>query len=214
MHSIYTFLHHFPSLPTHYQHFHYYQHLPHVSVAMVHVLTLEVFPLFDMMRWTIYLLLSMFPLSIYWSLRRFGFDPLTAASGGLVASLVGTDFANLGAPYFRAYGGLGQTSYIFQGWGLYSQLWAMVVLPPALSVGYQVMRTGQGYFWATLLLSITLMSHLLYVYMAFLTLGALTLIPILQLPNLKSVAPSTNPCNRKATSSRAFLPLWASDGET
>ena len=170
--------------------FHYYQHLPHVSVALVHVLTFELFQLFDMMRWTTYLLLSIFPLSIYWSLRRFGFDPLTAAMGGLVASLVGTDFANLGAPYFRAYGGLGQTSYIFQGWGLYSQLWAMVVLPPALSIGYQSIRTGRGYFWATLLLSATLMSHLLYGYMAFLTLVALTLLPILQLPDLKSVAPT------------------------
>ncbi len=168
--------------------FHYYQHLPHVSVALIHVLTFEVFPLFDMMRWTTYLLLSIFPLSIYWSMRRFDFDPLTSAMGGLVASLIGTDFSNLGAPYFRAFGGLGQTSYIFQGWGLYSQLWAMVILPPALSVGYQVIRTGRGYFWAIFLLSATLMSHLLYGYMAFLTLGALTLIPILQLPIRKSDA--------------------------
>ena len=170
--------------------FHYYQHLPHVSVALVHVITFEVFPLFDMMRWSTYLLLSIFPLSIYWSLRRFDFDSLTSAMGGLVATLIGTDFADLGAPYFRAYGGLGQTSYIFQGWGLYSQLWAMVALPPAVSIAYQVMRTGRGYFWATLLLSATLMSHLLYGYMAFLTLGALALIPILQLQNLQSVAPT------------------------
>ena len=168
--------------------FHYYQHLPHISVALVHVLTFEMFPLSDMMRWTTYLLLSIFPLSIYWSMRRFDFDPLTSAMGGLAASLIGTDFANLAEPHFRAFGGLGQTSYIFQGWGLYSQLWGMVILPPALSAGYQVIRTGRGYFWATFLLSATLMSHLLFGYMAFLTLGVLTLIPIIQLPIRKSDA--------------------------
>ena len=167
--------------------FHYYQHLPHVLIAFFHVLSFEVFPLFDMMRWSAYLLLSIFPISIYWSLRRFDFDHLTSAMGALVSSLIGADFAELGAPYFRAYGGLGQTSYIFNGWGLYSQLWAMVVLPPAVSFAYQVMRTGRGYFWATLLLSATLMSHLLYGYMAVLTLGALVFVPILQLQNLRSV---------------------------
>ena len=98
--------------------FNYYQHLPHISLALAHVITFEVFSLFDMMRWSTYLLLSIFPLSIFWSLRRFGFDSLTSAIGGLLATLIGTDFADLGAPYFRAYGGLGQTSYIFQGWGL------------------------------------------------------------------------------------------------
>ena len=65
--------------------FHFYQHLPHVTVTLVHVATLGVFPLADMLSWTTYLLLSLFPLSIYWSIRRFGFDQLTAAMGGLVA---------------------------------------------------------------------------------------------------------------------------------
>ena len=65
--------------------FHFYQHLPHVTVALVHVATLGVFPLADMLSWTTYLLLSLSPLSIYWSIRRFGFDQLTAAMGGLVA---------------------------------------------------------------------------------------------------------------------------------
>ena len=32
--------------------FHYYQHLPHVSVALVHVLTFRVFPIVDMVNWT------------------------------------------------------------------------------------------------------------------------------------------------------------------
>ena len=103
--------------------FHYYQHLPHVTLALVHVLTLGVFPLADMLNWTTYLPLSFFPLSIFWSLRRFGFDRLLAAMGGLVASLTATN----------SLWGLGFEGYVFRGWGLYSQLWAMVLLPPALA---------------------------------------------------------------------------------
>ena len=84
--------------------FHYYQHLPHVTLALVHVLTLGVFPLADMLNWTAYLLLSLFPLSIFWSLRRFGFDRLVAAMGGLVASLTATN----------SLWGLGFEGYVFR----------------------------------------------------------------------------------------------------
>ena len=156
--------------------FHYYQHLPHVTLALVHVLTLGVFPLADMLNWTTYLLLSFFPLSIFWSLRRFGFDRLLAAMGGLVASLTATN----------SLWGLGFEGYVFRGWGLYSQLWAMVLLPPALAQGYRVLQEGRGYFWATLLLAATLMSHLLYGYMAFLILGILTFIQPMDMSDPRS----------------------------
>ena len=157
--------------------FHYYQHLPHISVALVHVLTLGVLPLADMLNWATFLLLSLFPLSIYWSLRRFGFDQLSAAFGSLVAPLVAT----------AGILGLGFESYVFQGSGVYTQLWAMVLLPPALALSYRVLREGRGYLWATLFLAATLLSHLIYGYMAFLTLGVLTLIPPMRLSNPKSL---------------------------
>lgn len=146
--------------------FHYYQHLPHVTVGLFHVLTFGVFPVADLVNWTAYLLLSIFPLSIYWSLRRFGFDRLSSAMGGLVASLVAT----------RGISGFGYSSYIGSSQGLYTQLWAMVLMPLALAWGYRVLQEGRGYFWAVLFLAATLMSHVLYGYMAFLTLGVLTFI--------------------------------------
>jgi len=146
--------------------FHYYQHLPHVIVGLVHVLTFEVFSVAEIVNWTTYLLLGIFPLSIYWSLRRFEFDQLIAAMGGLVASLIVTN----------GIAGFGYGSYIVGGLGIYTQLWAMVLMPLALASGYRVIQEGRGYFWAVLLLAVTLMSHLLYGYMAFLTLGVLTFI--------------------------------------
>jgi len=157
--------------------FHYYQHLPHITIALVHVITIRVFPLADILNWSTYLLLSLFPLSVYWSLRYFGFDRLSAAMGGLVASLVATAHIL----------GLDFGSYVSKGWGVYTQLWAMVLLPPALALSYRVLREGRGYFWATLFMAATLLSHLMYGYMAFLTLGMLTLVQPTRLTNPKSI---------------------------
>ncbi len=156
--------------------FHYYHHFPHVTIALVHVLTLGTFAIADLLRWITYLLLSFFPLSVFWSMRYFGFDRLPAAMGGLVAPLITTSGIL----------GFGFISYVFQGWGVHAQLWAMVLLPPAVALGYRVLQDGRGYFWAALLLAATLMSHVMYGYMAFLTLGILTLIQPTRISNLKS----------------------------
>ncbi len=160
---------------------HYYQHLPHVGVGLAHVLTFQVFSVAEIIRWSTYGLISVFPLSIFWSLRKFGFDKLTSAMGGLIASLIATNSIS----------GFGYSSYIGGAQGLYTQLWAMVLLPMALATGYQVLREGRGYFWAVLLLSSTFMSHFLYGYMAFITLSIFTLLmPVrFQLPwNLANLA--------------------------
>ena len=153
---------------------HYYQHLPHVGVGVAHVLTFQVFSVAEIIRWSTYGLISIFPLSIFWSLRKLGFDQLTSALGGLTASLIATNSIQ----------GFGYSSYIGGSQGLYTQLWAMVLLPMALATGYQVLREGRGYFWAVLLLTATFMSHFLYGYMAFITLGIFTvLMPLrFQLP--------------------------------
>ena len=157
--------------------FHYYQHLPHVTIALVHVITLGIFSIADLLNWTNYLLLSLFPVSIYWASRLFGSDRLSAAMGGLIASLVAT----------AGIGGLSFASYVFQGWGVHTQLWAMLLMPPALALGYGVLREGRGYFWATLFLAVTLISHLIYGYMAFLTLGFLALIQSTESSGFKSL---------------------------
>ena len=72
--------------------FHHYQHLPHLIVALVHVFTLEALPINDLVKWTTYILLVLFPISIYSSIRIFGFGHLTAVMGALVAPIVGNDF--------------------------------------------------------------------------------------------------------------------------
>jgi hypothetical protein len=149
--------------------FHHYQHLPHVLPAILSFALHSLFDLPELFTWIRYLLLSLFPLSIYWSMRRFGFGRLTAALAGLVAPLLATDGLY----------GLDFASYVWRGYGMVTQLWGMLLLPPALAQGYTALRTGRGYFWAVLLLAATLLSHLVFGYMAFLSLGLLALLPLL-----------------------------------
>src|SRR5687768_7268473 len=71
--------------------FHHYQHLAYLPPALIYRLFGGALPLLDLYNWTSYLLLSLFPLSIAWSARRFGFSRLQAALTGLVAPLPSTD---------------------------------------------------------------------------------------------------------------------------
>jgi hypothetical protein len=146
--------------------FHHYQHLPYVLVAILHLPFRGVLESAALLGWSRYLLLGLFPLSIYWSMRRFGFSRLEAALAGMVAPLLATDGLY----------GFDLSSYVWQGYGLYTQLWGMLLLPPALAQTYSALRTGRGYFWAVLLLAATLLSHLVLGYIAFVSVGLLSLL--------------------------------------
>jgi hypothetical protein len=149
--------------------FHHYQHLPHVLTAILYLPFRGVFALSDMLAWIGYLLLSLFPLSLYWSMRAFRFSRLTAALGGLVSPLLATDGLY----------GLDHSSYVWSGYGLYTQLWGMLLLPPVLGLGYKALRSGRYYIWAALLLAATVLSHLVLGYAAALSLLIFAFIPTL-----------------------------------
>lgn len=158
-----------PGVALGYPLFHYYQHLPYVLQAAVFQLLQERVALVDLLRWTNYLLLSFFPLSIYWSMRRFGFQRLTAAMSGFVASLLATNGLY----------GFDFSSYTWSGYGLYTQLWGMFLLPPALAASTVYLRSGRSILLTTLLLSATALSHLALGYVAFVSLAALFFLPVL-----------------------------------
>jgi hypothetical protein len=149
--------------------FHYYQHLPYVIPALVEWLALawlRVAPAPTvLLNWITYLMLSLFPLSIYWSMRRFGFARTPAALGALCSSLLSTNGLY----------GFDFNSYVWSGYGLYTQLWGMFLLPPALAQCHIALKEGRGYFLAGLLLSALLLSHLMLGYVA---LGSLILIAL------------------------------------
>lgn len=161
--------------------FHYYQHLPYYPIALLSLalatLSGGAIPYTSVFLWSEWLLLSLFPLSIYASMRRFGFARLEGAFAALTASLISTNFL-----YGLEYG-----SYIWRGNGMYTQLWGMVLLPLALAYSYGTLREGRGYLASVLLVSATLLSHVVSGYVA---LGSIVLMAVIVAWGERSGAPT------------------------
>ena len=134
--------------------FHYYQHLPQIIIAVINQFTSFFIPLFRLFDLSGYLLLVLFPVSIYWAMRRFEFGYLAAGLSALVASLLSTN----------GLFGIDYASYVWGGHGLYTQLWAMFFLPLALAEMYRAVRGNGSWFWSVFLSAIVLLSNLIYGY--------------------------------------------------
>ena len=137
-----------------------YQPLAHWLVAAAHFATFRAFPfdaLFAFVRW---LLLAIFPLTVYAACRWSGMRPLTAAAAALLAPLIAS--ANL---YGIEYG-----SYVWRGNGLFTQLVAMHLFVLAIGAGCRALRGGRGATLAGLLLGLTFLAHFIYGYMGAATL--------------------------------------------
>ncbi|MFL5800211.1 MAG: YfhO family protein, partial [Roseiflexaceae bacterium] len=149
--------------------FHYYQHFAYLLPALAEYFSVFVLhvalPIADLLSWTTYLLLCLFPVSVYWSVRRVGFERPAAAFAALAASLLVTNGLY----------GFDYNSYVWRGFGLYTQLWGMLLLPPTLAQGYVILKTSRGYFWGVLLLAALLLSHLVLGYIGLVSLVAVAL---------------------------------------
>ncbi|MFZ1996755.1 MAG: hypothetical protein WAU75_21755, partial [Solirubrobacteraceae bacterium] len=142
----------FPFLGEGSPHFLHYQSLP----AMVTGLAgLAVGP--DVaFRWSLYLLLSLWPISVYVSARLFGGGrPAAAASAAM-------------APFLVSATGVGyeQHAYVWTGFGVWTQLWAQWTLPLAWGSSWRAIRDGGGYLTAVLLTALTVALHFETGYLA------------------------------------------------
>jgi len=102
--------------------FHYHQHLPYLPPAVIFLLLRGSVPLLDLFNWTSYLLLSAFPLSIYWSMRRYGFSRLPASLGGLVSPLLAANYL-YGSISTALFGGAPAYTPSSGEWLCYHWLW-------------------------------------------------------------------------------------------
>ena len=151
----------FAPVTTGYPVFHYYQHLPYVVPALIGA-AFDNIDAASLLNSTSYLLLCAFPVSVYWSMRRFDFPRITAGSGALLAPLLSTNYLF----------GFDDNSYVWFGFGMYTQLWGMVLLGPALAQSYRTLRDGGGYFWSVLLVAAVILSHLVLGYITLVSLVA------------------------------------------
>lgn len=144
-----------PDMELGYPPFAHYQSLPHLFVVFAHRLLLGVVDLFTVFNLTRLVLLASLPLTVFWSLRRMGLAPVAAAFAGAASPLLSASYQF----------GFEHESYLWRGYGLYTQLWAMHLSFAALAATHRVLERGTGHVPATLLLAALALSHLIYAYM-------------------------------------------------
>ena len=145
-----------------------YQHLPHVAVAALGRLTfgaLDLRTLFDLVR---YLLLIAFPLTVFWSMRTMGFTSVASAIAAAASSLLSGNHRY----------GFEYDSYVWRGFGVFTQLFAMHLSFVALATLHRVANRGTGIAAAALASSALVLSHLLYAYILAITAVVLLLFGI------------------------------------
>jgi hypothetical protein len=107
-------------------------------------------------RWSLYLLLSTWPVSVYLSARAFGAGrPAAAASAAM-------------APFLISAAGVGyeQQAYAWTGFGVWTQLWASWTLPLAWGWSWRAIRDGRGYLRAAAAIALTVALHFETGYLA------------------------------------------------
>ncbi len=115
---------------------------------------------------TLYLLLALWPICVYWSGRLLGWGRWVAGVAAAMAPLL---FSVTGR-------GFGSQSYVWLGLGLWSQLWAMWTLPLAWGFSWRYISQRRYLLGAVLTLALTIVFHFLIAYLAGLTLVAWVLL--------------------------------------
>jgi hypothetical protein len=138
---------------------HQYPSLPHVVTGAVG----DLIGVARTYHWSLYLLLAGWPVAVYWSSRLVGLDQWTAAAAAAVSPLV----VSVTGYGFEA------VSYVWQGYGMWPQLWAMWLLPFAVATTWRALD-GRGAPWvAGLVVALTVACHFPTGYLALAITGVL-----------------------------------------
>ncbi|MGQ0679649.1 MAG: YfhO family protein [Actinomycetota bacterium] len=138
-------------------HFPHYQSLPHIITAYAG----QIFGPQEAFRWAIYLLFSAFPISIYLTARLFSLGRLAAISAAMVSPLLVS----------RPGLGFEMGSYVWQGYGVWSQLWGMLLVGPAMALSWRAVSGKGSLTAAAAMLAATVAMHFLTGYLAFAALA-------------------------------------------
>ena len=111
-------------------------------------------------RWTLYLLLSAWPIAIYGSARLFRFEKMVAACAAVVS------------PFLVSVPGVGyeQKAYLWIGFGVWAQLWASWALPFAWATTWRAMEDRRFLTPAAACIALTTGLHFETGYLAWLGL--------------------------------------------
>lgn len=140
----------------------YYSHLPQIMIVASYRLLRLVNPqlsLFNYFLWIKYLLLSFFPISIFFAFRILEFKKIQSAIASLFASQIMTNGLY----------GIDIASFLWRGYGLSSQLFAVFFAPLALSSIYRFVIKKERLASAVIFLFLTTAGHLGIGYMIFIS---------------------------------------------
>ena len=137
----------------------YYQNLPALFVIVLDRVTLGQVGLLDLLNLTRYVLMVGLPLTVFWAARRLEFSVVAAAGCAAVASLLSADHRY----------GIEYDSFVWRGWGMYTQLWAIHLSFITLGCLWRLARTGRGAALTIVAASALVVSHLLYAEMMVIT---------------------------------------------
>ena len=170
----------------------YYSHIPQILIVggwRFVSLILPQLTLFQFYHIVIYLLMCFFPLSIFLALLLLPVSPLTAGIGALLAMNLSTDGLY----------GLDPSSFLWRGYGLSSQLFAMVWFPLAIAYAFRyfssktpiTLRPQRDLILAIFFLAATTAGHLGIGMIAMLSVGFLAvsfpIMAFLRQQNLKDI---------------------------
>jgi uncharacterized membrane protein len=144
-----------------------YQPLAHLMVAGIWFALGKTIPLMTVFVWVRFLSLALLPLSFFAAARLLGLSRPTAAAAAMLAPLISTNFLF----------GIEYGSFTWAGSGLFPQAVATHFLLLAIGFGYGAIRHGRRPVIAGVLVGLTLLAHLIYGYIAALTLVLLAVVP-------------------------------------
>ncbi len=144
-----------------------YQPLGHLAAAALHLVLGSSVDLATLLGWVRFLLLCLWPATVYLSARWLALSPRTAAAAALLSPWVTTE----------GLFGLEYGSYLWRGSGLYTQSWGMHLLALSLGLAWQAVRRGRRLTLAGLMLALTFLAHFIYGYMGALSIVLLALLP-------------------------------------
>jgi hypothetical protein len=162
--------HWLPEVEAGFPQFLFYQNLPHLTVVALHHLLFEQVSLLTLLNLVRYLLMVLFPLTVYWSMRRMEFSTIAAAVGAAFC----TTLASL--PEY----GFDYHSYIWHGLGMFPQLCSMHLMFLGAACLYRVLERSKGYAAAIITSSAIVLSDLLYGYIFAITALLLWLLSMLK----------------------------------
>lgn len=141
-----------PQMELGFPQFLYYQHLPHLLLAVVHRLTFGVLPLELLFHGARVVLLLAMPFTVFASMRMLGFARSAAVFSAMVSMLLSAN-NRMGLEY---------NSYVLRGFGLFTQLVAVHLTFVALALLSHTLETGRRVPLTAVSLACLVLSHLLF----------------------------------------------------